>query len=523
MMWSDPHAYATSGQSRGRRPHAAVLVIFGASGDLTQRKLMPALYNLALEDRLPERFSVIGYARSEITHEAFREKMRESVRQFSRTGLKDETVWNQFAGNLYYVRGGYEDPEGYHALKELIDGFEHGTRVLPVRLFYLATPPDLYGSVVERIAASGLIVRETGGESRMRVVIEKPFGTDLETARELNRRMHEALDESQIYRIDHYLGKETVQNLMVFRFANAVFEPVWNRRYVDHVQITAAETVGVENRGGYYDQAGVVRDMFQNHLLQLLCLTAMEPPVTMAADDVRDEKGKLLKAVRRIAPEEVALAAVRGQYGPGIVDGKPALGYRDEPGVARDSSTVTFAAIKFFIDNWRWESVPFYLRSGKRLSKRVTEVAIEFKRPPLLLFKSHAVGPVNPNVLVMRIQPDEGVSLTFEVKPPGPDMTICPLSLDFKYEEAFGSSPPEAYETLLEDCIEGNSTLFTRHDWVEAAWSLVDPIIQVWNLSKPKNFPNSPAGSWGPQEADEFMARDGRRWRQPDVRVSGCS
>jgi glucose-6-phosphate 1-dehydrogenase len=347
------------------------------------------------------------------------------------------------------------------------------------------------------------------------VIIEKPFGTDLETARELNRRVHEVLDESQVYRIDHYLGKETVQNMMVFRFANAVFEPVWNRRYVDHVQITAAETVGVENRGGYYDEAGVVRDMFQNHLLQLFCLAAMEPPVAMAADDVRDEKGKLLKSVRQIAPEEVALVAVRGQYGPGKIDGKPAVGYREESGVAKDSTTVSYAAIKFFIDNWRWEGVPFYLRSGKRLAKRLTEVAIEFKRPPLLLFKSHAVGPVNPNVLVMRIQPDEGVSLTFEVKPPGPDMTISPLSLDFNYEEAFGSSPPEAYETLLEDCIEGDSTLFTRHDWVEAAWSLVDPIIQVWKLSKPRNFPNYEAGSWGPKEADEFMARDGRRWRQP--------
>ncbi|MGE5817897.1 MAG: glucose-6-phosphate dehydrogenase, partial [Deltaproteobacteria bacterium] len=286
-MWSDPHAYATSGQSRGRRPHAAVIVIFGASGDLTQRKLMPALYNLALEGRLPERFSVIGYARSEMTRDEFRDKMRESVRQFSRTGLKDETVWNQFGANLYYVRGGYGDQEGYHALKELIDGFEHGTRVLPVRLFYLATPPDLYAPVAERIAASGLMVRKTVGENRMRVIIEKPFGTDLDTARELNRRLHEVLDESQVYRIDHYLGKETVQNLMVFRFANAVFEPVWNRRYIDHVQIMAAESVGIETRGGYYDRAGVVRDMFQNHLLQILCLTAMEPPVTMAADDVR--------------------------------------------------------------------------------------------------------------------------------------------------------------------------------------------------------------------------------------------
>jgi glucose-6-phosphate 1-dehydrogenase len=514
-MLSDPHAYATSGQSRGKRPHAAVLVIFGASGDLTQRKLMPALYNLALEGRLPERFSVIGYARSEMTHEAFRGKMHESVGQFSRTGLKDEAVWNQFAANLYYVRGGYEDPDGYHALKDFIAGFDHGSRLLPVRLFYLATPPDLYGTVIERLSVAGLVIRETTGENRIRVIIEKPFGTDLETARELNRRVHEVLDESQVYRIDHYLGKETVQNMMVFRFANAVFEPVWNRRYVDHVQITAAETVGVENRGGYYDEAGVVRDMFQNHLLQLFCLAAMEPPVAMAADDVRDEKGKLLKSVRQIAPEEVALVAVRGQYGPGKIDGKPAVGYREESGVAKDSTTVSYAAIKFFIDNWRWEGVPFYLRSGKRLAKRLTEVAIEFKRPPLLLFKSHAVGPVNPNVLVMRIQPDEGVSLTFEVKPPGPDMTISPLSLDFNYEEAFGSSPPEAYETLLEDCIEGDSTLFTRHDWVEAAWSLVDPIIQVWKLSKPRNFPNYEAGSWGPKEADEFMARDGRRWRQP--------
>jgi glucose-6-phosphate 1-dehydrogenase len=514
-MSIDPQAYGVGGWSRIRRPHGCVVTIFGASGDLTKRKLIPALYNLALERRLPERFAIIGFARSEMSHEVFRENMRDAVSEFSRTGLKDESVWNEFAANLYFIPGSYNEPAGYKNLQEFIAGFDRGTRVLPIRVFYLAIPPVLYGNVIEQIAAAGLAPKESASDGRIRVVIEKPFGSDLSTAQALNHRVHEVFDESQVYRIDHYLGKETVQNIMVFRFANAVFEPIWNRRYVDHVQITAAESVGIENRGGYYEQAGVVRDMFQNHLLQLLCLTAMEPPVGFSADAVRDEKGKLLKSVRSIAPEEVAGAAVRGQYDASKSDGKAVVAYREEPGVAKNSSTVTYAAMKLFIDNWRWEGVPFYLRSGKRLAKRITEIAIQFKRPPLLLFKACAVEDVSPNVLVMRIQPDEGVSLTFEVKPPGPDLCVSPLSLDFKYEQAFGSSPPEAYETLLEDCIEGDSTLFTRHDWVELAWSLVDPIIQTWQISKPRDFPNYEAGSWGPREADEFMRRDGRRWRRP--------
>jgi glucose-6-phosphate 1-dehydrogenase len=514
-MAVDTRVHAVAGSVSGKRPHGCVLTIFGASGDLTRRKLIPALYNLALGRRLPERFAVVGYARSEITHDLFRAKMRDAVSQFSRTGLKDESVWNEFAAHLYFIPGSYDESSGYRNLQEFIAGFDRGSRVLPVRVFYFALPPDLYGTVIEHLSAVGLAGRENPDEGRTRVVIEKPFGTDLSTARELNHRVHAVLDESQVYRIDHYLGKETVQNIMVLRFANSVFEPIWNRRYVDHVQITAAESVGVENRGGYYEEAGVVRDMFQNHLLQLLCLTAMEPPVAFSADAVRDEKGKLLRSVRPISVDEVANAAVRGQYAAGKIAGQAALGYRQEPGVAKDSPTVTYAAIKLFIDNWRWEGVPFYLRSGKRLARRVTEIAIQFKQPPLLLFKSCAVEDVSPNVLVLRIQPNEGVSLTFEVKPPGPDICVSPLSLDFNYEEGFGSASPEAYETLLEDCIEGDSTLFTRHDWVEAAWCLMDPIIQAWSRTEPKDFPNYEAGSWGPKEADEFMRSDGRRWRRP--------
>jgi glucose-6-phosphate 1-dehydrogenase len=514
-MYGDPDAPAVTTVSQRKRPYAAVVVIFGASGDLTKRKLIPALYNLALEKRLPDRFSVVGYARSEMNHEVFREKMRDAICEFSRTGLKDESVWEQFASTLYFVSGDYQEPKGYQHLKEFVDQFDRGTRVLPVRVLYLAIPPNLYTQVIEHISQVGMASRELDGEPRTRVVFEKPFGSDLDTARELNRRVHEVLDEKQVYRIDHYLGKETVQNIMVFRFANAVFEPIWNRRYVDHVQITAAETVGVENRGGYYERAGVVRDMFQNHLLQLLCLTAMEPPVGFSADAVRDEKTKLLRAVRQLTADEVIKNSVRGQYGAGKIDGTEVPAYREEPGVASDSQTETYACLKLSLDNWRWEGVPFYLRSGKRLAKRVTEIAIHFKRPPMLMFRACAVDEVSPNVLAMRIQPDEGISLAFEVKPPGPEICVSALSLDFNYKQAFGGSPPEAYETLLEDCIEGDSTLFTRHDWVELAWSLVDPIIKTWGRTRAPELSTYPAGSWGPGQADEFIQRDGRRWRQP--------
>jgi glucose-6-phosphate 1-dehydrogenase len=514
-MSTDVQSVLRTDLTGAKSPDACIMVIFGASGDLTKRKLLPALYNLALEHRLPKRFFVVGYARSDMSHDAFREKMHEAVSEFSRTGLKDPKVWQSFAANLYYVRGGYEDSEGYGCLKELIAELDGGDGSRLTHVFYLATPPDLYSAVIRQLSASGLAVKDKSRREQTRVVIEKPFGRDLKTARELNHQVHEVFEESQVYRIDHYLGKETVQNIMVFRFANAVFEPIWNRRYVDHVQITAAESVGVENRGGYYEEAGVIRDMFQNHLLQLLCLTAMEPPVAFSADAVRDEKVKLLRGVRPISADEASRFAIRGQYGRGKIGGQEVQGYREEPGVAKDSGTETYGAIQLFVDNWRWEGVPFYLRSGKRLSTRVTEVAIQFTRPPLLLFKACAVDDLSPNVLALRIQPDEGISLTFEVKPPGPDICTSPLSLDFDYDKAFGSGPPEAYETLLEDCIQGDSTLFTRHDWVELAWSLMDPIIQVWEKDRPGNFPNYEAGAWGPKESDEFMLNDGRRWRKP--------
>jgi len=490
------------------------MVIFGASGDLTQRKLLPALYNLALTRRLPDRFSVVGYARSDLSHEEFRRKMRDAVGRLSPGELTNDSLGERFFQSLYYVRGGYGEPEGYRRLKEFLSGIDRERPAPANRIFYLATPPDLYASVIRQIGAAGLGGGDQRGGGWARVVIEKPFGVDLETARELNRGLREVFDEKEVYRIDHYLGKETVQNILVFRFGNAVFEPIWNRRYVDHVQITAAESLGVEGRGAYYEKAGVIRDMFQNHLLQLLCLTAMEPPVALTADAVRDEKVKVLRSIRPILPQEAAGSAARGQYGRGTIETE-VKAYREEPGVARDSTTETYAALKLHIDNWRWQGVPFYLRSGKRLPKKLTEIAIHFRRPPLLLFKACPIGELSPNILVMSIQPNEGICLTFEVKPPGPEICVTSLSLDFNYQTAFRSAPPDAYETLLVDCMRGDSTLFTRHDWIEHSWSLMTPLLQDWGAEKPQGFPNYEAGTWGPKEADAFIERDSRRWRSP--------
>jgi len=502
---------ATMEALRPADPESSALVIFGATGDLNKRKLIPALYHLFLNRRLPRGLLIVGSARSFLKDEDFRRQMREAVEKFARGGIHDEKQWAGFADLLHYVPANYREPDSYLRLKDTLAKLEreHGTGGR--RVLYLAIPPDQYAPVGRQIAIAGLAGRRAENESWTRLVVEKPFGTDLESARRLNRELHEFFDEKQIFRIDHYLGKETVQNILVFRFGNAVFEPIWNRRYVDHVQITAAETVGVEARGGYYEQAGVLRDMFQNHLLQLVCMTAMEPPAVFAADAVHDEKAKVLHAIRPITFD----AAVRAQYGPGALDGKPVPGYRQEEGVDPASTTETYAALKLWVDNWRWQGVPFYLRSGKRLAKRVSEIAIHFKKPPLSFFQSCAsVDGLGANVLVMRIQPDEGVSLTFEVKPPGPEVCVNSLSLDFDYEVAFGEAPPEAYETLLLDCLRGDSTLFTRQDWVELAWGLLTPLLDAWHKARSETIPIYPAGSWGPKEADAFMEKDGRQWQK---------
>jgi glucose-6-phosphate 1-dehydrogenase len=496
-----------------RTAEPCVIVIFGASGDLTKRKLLPALYRLVQERLLPAEFAIVGLARTEMTSEEFRARMKEAIAEFSEAKSVDEEVWNSFAQGLHYLTADINNPEDYKKLSELLAQLDRERGTQGNRLFYLSVAPKFYGEAVKQLGEHGLAKPEDKGW--VRVIVEKPFGTDLESARALNRELLEYLDESQIYRIDHYLGKETVQNLLVFRFANGIFEPLWNRQYIDHVQLTNAEMVGVEGRGGYYETAGVVRDMIQNHVFQVLSLVVMEPPVNLGSEAVRDEKIKAMEAARAFTPERVRAECVRGQYGPGSIAGQPVPGYRQESDVAPDSTTETFAMLTMYFDNWRWAGIPFYIRSGKRLPKRVTEIAIQFKAAPLPLF-GEAMEQMTPNQLIIRIQPDEGITLRFAAKVPGQVTNIRDVNMDFRYGASFGIQLAEAYERLLLDCILGDSTLYARKDMTERGWELVMPILDEWAATKDKvDFPNYEAGTWGPKESHDLIEKDGRRWRRP--------
>ena len=492
-------------------------VILGAGGDLTRRTLMPALVPLLHDGLLHDAFSVVGAAREPLSDQAFRDRMRQAILESDEVSHVPDATWDHFAKRIHYVQGDMTDPAFFAAVSARVAEFEKESAQPRGRLFYLALPPSVYETAVDLLSSTALVPRIGDPAQRpwARVIIEKPFGSSLETARALNQAVRKRLAEHQVYRIDHYLGKETVQNLLVLRFANSIFEPVWNRQHIHHVQITAAETVGVEHRAGYYEQAGVVRDMFQNHLLQLLALTAMEPPVAFRAEEVRDEKVKVLRAIRPITPATIDDFAVRGQYGPGAIGGAAVPGYRQEERVAPGSTTPTYAAVRFLIDNWRWQGVPFYVRSGKHLARRATEIAIQFRRPPHLMFPQDGGRSIAANVLVIRIQPNEGVSLCFEIKVPGVDVRTTSVQMDFSYANAFGSTDHSAYETLLLDAMVGDGTLYARSDQVEAAWTLVDPIVQAWEGDPARGFPNYVAGSWGPGIADAFIARDGARWREP--------
>ncbi len=497
-----------------RTAEPCTVVIFGASGDLTKRKLVPALYRLVQERLVPAEFGIVGVARSPMSNEEFRAKMKASVAQFSEAKHVDDDVWNSFAQGLYYTTVDIGAAPDYQKLGELLDQIDRERGTQGNRVFYLSTSPTLYAEAVKQLGEAGLAKPKDKGW--VRVIIEKPFGTDLKTAQELNGHIHQYLDESQIYRIDHYLGKETVQNLLVFRFANGIYEPLWNRQYIDHVQITNAETVGVEGRGGYYEKAGVVRDMLQNHVFQVLSLVAMEPPASLNSESVRDEKIKAMTAVRPFTPERIRSECVRGQYGAGSISGKPVPGYREEEGVAPDSATQTFAMLTMYFDNWRWSGVPFYIRSGKRLAKRVTEIAIQFKEAPHQLFGKEMMDQKSPNQLVIRIQPDEGITMRVGAKVPGQVTRIRDVNMDFRYGASFGVQLAEAYERLLLDCILGDPTLYARTDMTERGWEIVMPVLEEWAATKADApFPNYEAGTWGPQAIHDMLEAAGRRWRRP--------
>jgi glucose-6-phosphate 1-dehydrogenase len=486
------------------------IVIFGASGDLTRRKLIPALFELASCGSLARRFAIIGFARSGMSDAAFQDSVAEAIRQNPESCRVSDESLRAFAQSFAYVAGDYDQPDSFEKLSRRLEELDQERHLQGNRLYYLATPPAVYPKVIAQIQKAGL-ARPANGNSWVRIIVEKPFGRDLASAKNLNRTILETFDESQIYRIDHFLGKDTVQNLLALRFGNGIFEPLWNRNYVDHVQITAAESLGVEQRAAFYETTGALRDMVQSHLLQLTSFVAIEPPSTFDATAVRNEKLKVLQALRPYTPDSVAADVVPGQYGPGQIDGQDVAGYRQEPGVKADSQTETFVGAKLLIDNWRWADVPFYIRTGKRMPRRVSEVAINFRRAPHLLFRGQGI---DTNTLVLNIQPEEGISIGFHAKLPGQNMRLTRVAMDFSYRAAFGASERSAYATLLNDCMRGDATLFDRADGVEAAWAFVQPILDAWE-HRGRSVPLYSAGSWGPREADELLSRDGRHWRKP--------
>ncbi|MBA3587585.1 MAG: glucose-6-phosphate dehydrogenase [Chloroflexi bacterium] len=503
-----------------RMAEPCTMVICGATGDLTERKLGPALYNCLLGGFLPPEFTVVGFARRDLGDGAFQDHLLEGINKFSRNRPAKPAIWESFARGIEYHRGDFDDPAAYVELARRLDRIDRDRGTAGNRLFYLAVPPALYPEIVNQLERAGLATpadkRRTGSKRGWtRVIVEKPFGSDLDSARILNRELAEVFDERQVYRIDHYLGKETVQNLAVFRFGNGLFEPIWNRRYIDSVQITVAETVGVEGRGEFYDATGALRDIVQGHALQLMAMFAMDPPIEFHAEDLRDEKMKVLRGVKPMTPTDVATNTVRGQYVSGWVEGEKVASYRDSAEIEADSQTETFVALKLGIDSWRWAGVPFYLRTGKAMPSRVTEIAVQFKQAPLALFARAGVPQIEPNVLAIRVQPDEGILLRFGAKVPGQGLQVRTVNMDFRYGSSFAVDSPDAYETLLLDAMVGDASLFTRDDEVERAWEILDPILDAWQAGQGGPLHFYGAGTWGPPAADELLERDGRAWRRP--------
>jgi len=506
-----PEETIRSGSIYGTTADPCAVILFGASGDLAKRKVLPALYDLAQNNSFGERFSIVGFARTPMTDDSFRSMAGDAAKTISEVGPVEPAKWDVFASNLSYSHGDYADQNSFAQLARRLAEIDAEKKLGGNRLFYLSTPPEVYPDIVEQLGRAGL-ARPSSPNSWVRIIIEKPFGRDLATARELNKIVLNVFEEKQVYRIDHYLGKDTVQNLLVLRFSNGIFEPLWNRNYVDHVQITASETLGVERRGGFYETAGALRDMIQSHVLQLTSLVAVEPPASFDATAVRNEKLKVLQSIRPFNLEMVAQSVVRGQYSPAKSGDKTLSGYREEPGVSPTSRTETFVAMRLLIDNWRWAGVPFFLRTGKRLAKRSTEIMIQFRRAPHIVFREREV---EPNRLVLNIQPDEGISVSFGAKRPGTEMSIGNVTMNFSYHEGFGGITRSAYATLLNDCLRGDATLFDRGDNVEAAWSLVDPILDVWSAAKTAAVPQYPSATWGPKESDQLLERDARQWYNP--------